>query len=162
MARTVEVPLEPGTSAAFEPYGQLIGAQAGEPVFYADGLRSWPLDYDVEGATQPMLVRYDYRPMECAVLERHFAITQCFIPLEGEGFVMMVAARTDADRSALPPPETVQAFLIEPRRGVLLWKGVWHALNRFPASPPGASFLLLTGEETQAELEVQLREGTGP
>jgi ureidoglycolate hydrolase len=77
--------------------------------------------------------------------------------------VMVVAPRTDeTDRSVLPGPESLRAFLVEGSSGVLLWKGVWHALNRFPVQPPSAGFALLTATETQSELERQLHEGVAP
>ena len=96
-------------------------------------------------------------------IERHFNITQCFIPLDGAAIVMVVAPPTDpSDRSALPPPASVRAFLVGGDTGILLWKGVRHALNRFPIKPPAASFALLTAMETQRELERQLHQGSEP
>ena len=77
--------------------------------------------------------------------------------------VMVVAPPTDpGDRSALPPPASLRAFLVAGDTGILLWKGVWHALTRFPIKPPAASFALLTAMETQRELERQLHRGSEP
>jgi ureidoglycolate hydrolase len=162
MAETVEIALEPGTASAFAPFGELIGAQDGAPVFYGAGLRSWRLGCEIEGRTELMFIRYDHKPMAFSALERHFTITQCFIPLAGEGMVMAVAPRTPEDWSALPDPRSVRAFLIQPQHGVLLWKGVWHSLNRFPVSQAGLGVALITAAETQAELESQLYKGTQP
>ena len=53
----------------------------------------------------------------------------------------------------------MRAFLVDGAQGILLWKGTWHAFNRFPAGPLGASFALLTGADTQAELERQMAGG---
>lgn len=163
MPKVIPIAVEPASHEAFAPFGQLISEQDTAPVFHGDGLRSWRLAYDIDGATELMFIRYEYRPMTFSAIERHFNVTQCFIPLEGASVVMVVAPRTDeADRSVLPAPESLRAFLVEGSSGVLLWKGVWHALNRFPVRPPGAGFALLTGAETQSELERQLREGLAP
>jgi hypothetical protein len=44
----------------------------------------------------------------------------------------------------------------------MLWRGTWHALDRFPACPPHADFAFITGADTQRELERQLRDDTQP
>ena len=69
---------------------------------------------------------------------------------------VMVVAPPDAFRDQGPAPEAVRAFLVGGEQGILLWKDTWHAFNRFPAAPPGASFALLTGADTQAELEERM------
>jgi len=148
--------VEPASHEEFAPFGQLISEQDAAPAFHGDGLRSWQLANDVDGTTELMFIRYEYKPMIFSTIERHFNETQCFIPLAGAAMVMVVAPRTDeTDRSVLPGPESLRAFLVEGSSGVLLWKGVWHALNRFPVQPPGAGFALLTATETQSELERQ-------
>ena len=164
MAKLVEVSVEPISAVAFAPFGQLIAEQdTTPPVFHGDGLRAWQLDCDIAGTTELMFVRYDYKPMVFSKIERHFNVTQCFIPLDGAAMVMVVAPPTDpSDRSALPPPASLRAFLVGGDTGILLWKGVWHALNRFPIKPPAASFALITAMETQRELERQLAQGSEP
>jgi hypothetical protein len=44
----------------------------------------------------------------------------------------------------------------------MLWRGTWHALTRFPATPGGAGFAFLTDANTQRELEQQRADGTPP
>ena len=107
-----------------------------------------------------MVIRYDHRPMTFAKLERHSNVTQCFIPLGPMPWVMVVAPPGDTDDA--PAPEAVRAFLVNGEQGVLMWKGTWHAFNRFPAAPPGANFALLTGADTQAELEERMVGGALP
>jgi ureidoglycolate lyase len=163
MARFVEVSVEPISAEAFAPFGQLIAKRNGQPAFFGDGLRAWRLDCDITGTTELLFVQYDYRPMVFSKIERHFTITQCFIPLDGAAMVMVVAPLTDpSDRSALPPPASVRAFLVGGDMGILLLKGVWHALNRFPVHRAAASFALITSTETQRELERQLNQGSEP
>lgn len=163
MLKTVPIPVERVSHEEFAPFGQLISEQDTPPTFHGDGLRSWELAYDIEGTTELMFIHYEHKQMKFSAIERHFNVTQCFVPLASIGFVMVVAPRTDErDRSILPAPESLRAFLIEGSAGVLMWKGVWHSLNRFPVQPPGAGFALLTATETQSELERQLREGVPP
>jgi ureidoglycolate lyase len=163
MPKIVSVPVERASHETFAPFGQLICEQETAPVFHGDGLRSWRFGYDIDGATELMFIRYDYKPMIFSAIERHFNVTQCFIPLAGAGVVMVVAPRTDErDWSILPSPKSLRAFLVEGSSGILLWKGVWHSLNRFPAEPPSAGFALLTATETQSELERQLLDGVPP
>jgi len=76
---------------------------------------------------------------------------------------MVVAAPTDPDDwSAVPAPNALRAFLIPGDCGIMLWRGTWHALTRFPVCPEGAAFAMITGYETQRELERQKASGTEP
>ena len=38
--------------------------------------------YEASAGTDLMVIRYDYRPMTFAKLERHSNVTQCFVPLD--------------------------------------------------------------------------------
>jgi len=126
MSSTVTIPIERASHEAFAPFGQLISEQGSPPVFHGDGLRSWWLAYDIDGTTELMFICYDYKPMIFSAIERHFNVTQRFIPLAGSGVVMVVAPRTDeTDLSILPSPTSLLAFLLEGSPGALLWKGVF-------------------------------------
>lgn len=46
--------------------------------------------------------------------------------------------------------------------GVMLRRGAWHALSRFPVGRPHADIVLLTGRETQVELEREAAGGPPP
>ena len=151
MTRTLDIALEAVTAEAFAPFGALIEEPSAPPVFSNPGLRSWRLPYEASAATDLMVIRYDHRPMNFAKLERHSNVTQCFVPLDAMPWAMVVAAADDSGDG--PAPDCVRAFLVGGAQGILLWKDTWHAFNRFPAHPPGASFALLTGADTQAELE---------
>ena len=47
------------------------------------------------------------------------------------------------DAEAIPKPEEVRAFLIDPGKGYAYRTGTWHSLDRFLLGPPGASFIIL-------------------
>ena len=160
MATTVDIALEGVSAEAFAPFGALIEEPSTPPVFQNPGLRSWRFPYEASAATDLMVIRYDHRPMTFAKLERHSNVTQCFVPLDSMPWVMVVAPPSDSGDG--PVPNCVRAFLVGGAQGIPLWKDTWHAFNRFPAGPPGASFALLTGADTQAELEERLAGGAPP
>jgi ureidoglycolate hydrolase len=163
MTKIVEIALEPLTADAFAPYGQLITARDEPPAFEGSHLEAWQMDFAVDGEIELMYVRYIHQEMRWTTMERHFNITQSFMALGGAASVMVVADPTDAnDRSVLPRPETVRAFLVDGTQGVMLWKGTWHALTRFPVPATSSAFAMITGAATQQELERQNRDGTQP
>lgn len=163
MTKVVHIDVKPVTAENFAPYGQLIGLSDAEPNFRGNGLRSWRLGYGADDQTELMFIWFDFIPMRFSKLERHFNVTQSFVPLGGVSMVMVVAPRTDPGNwDDLPQPESLEAFLIPGNCGVMMWKGVWHALNRFPVKPPGGGFALLTSHETQNELERELHTGYRP
>jgi ureidoglycolate hydrolase len=160
MAKTVEVRLEPLSAEAFAPFGALVGKAAGEPVFRNPGLSSWRLPFGADDPVEMMFSYYDHQEPAFTLVERHHAVSQGFIPLGGAESIMVVAPPTAGD--AVPDAADVRAFLVPGDTGIVLHRGVWHALNRFPARPPGVGFALLTSSATQAELERQKRDGTRP
>ena len=163
MARTVEVAVETLTAAAFEPFGSIIGGGSGPPALDWGTLQTWMTPFDVDGPTQMTLCRYHREPLEWSQMERHLAVTQAFLPLGGVASVMVVAPPSDlADRTALPPPASVRAFHMDGSAGVVLRRGTWHALRRFPVGAPLIDMVLLTGRDTQVELERQARDGSLP
>jgi ureidoglycolate lyase len=107
--------------------------------------------------------RYLRQPMVFTSLERHLAVTQAFLPLGGVACAMVVAPPTEGtERDAAPPPESLRAFRMDGGQGVVLWRGTWHALRRFPIGAPHVDVVLLTGAATQAEIERQARDGILP
>lgn len=163
MPRTVEITIEPLEPKAFEPFGQIIGLQAGAPAFAGGHVTGWRLDFGSDGPVDLMFSRFAYLPMEFSEVERHFNVTQSFVPLGGAAYVMVVAPRTAKEgAAALPRADAMRAFYVDGSRGILLWKGTWHALTRFPARPPHADFAFITGLDTQLELERQKVDGKAP
>ena len=163
MPQVVEIPLQPLTAEAFASFGQILGHLDAPPIFEAPHLRSWRLDFELEGPVELMVARYLHQPFEFTAIERHFDVTQTFIPLGDQPSVMVVAAPTDPQAwSAVPEPDELHAFLIPGDRGFMLWRGTWHALTCFPVRPGGAPFALITGYDTQRELERQKASGVQP
>lgn len=163
MPRIVDIKVEPLTEEAFEPYGAVVGAGGRPPALQIDTMQTWKAPFEVDGAPEMTVCRYQREPIAWSRMERHLAVTQAFLPLAGVGSVMVVAPPTDPDRrDAVPPPEAVRAFRMAGEVGVVLWRGTWHALRRFPVGAPYADFVLLTGRDTQGELERQWAGGPLP
>jgi ureidoglycolate lyase len=161
MSEVVEIRLERLSAEAFALFGQLICARSdAPPIFEAPHLRSWRQEFDVEGSTELMYIHYVHRPIEFSTLERHFQVTQTFVALGGAASVMVVAPPTG--RKSVPELGELRAFFVPGTIGLMLWRGTWHALTRFPTAPGGAGFALLTDANTQRELEKQRIDGTPP
>ena len=151
--RTVRLAVEPFSAEAVAPFGVPIG-EPGRPADVAGAAsRLWLIPFEGEGGFQLAFMRFARQPMRFSKVERHFAVTQGYAPLGGEPFVTVVAPATDPhDPDALPAPETFRAFLLDGRQGLLMHRGVWHALDRFPVSSPHVDVAFLTSAATQAEL----------
>ena len=163
MPRVIDVSLERLDAQAFAPFGEIVGPGDRPPVFSGPHIESWRLGFACVGAVELMYARYVHQTMAFTCLERHLNVAQCFIPLGNSASVMVVAPTgPEADPPRPPAPDSVRAFLIPGDRGILLHRGTWHALTRFPAQPPGAAFALLTSADTQAELEREHADGTAP
>jgi ureidoglycolate lyase len=162
MPRIVDVRIEPLTAEGFRPFGAVVGAQ-GAPALSYDAMQTWKAPFEVDGAMEMTICRYLRQPIAWSRMERHLGVTQAFLPLAGVESVMVVAPATGTERrDALPPPEAVRAFRMDGQAGVVLWRGVWHALRRFPVDAPHIDIVLLTGRDTQAELERQAAGGPSP
>lgn len=164
MSNVVQIPLEVLSAEAFAPFGQLICARNDEPpIFGGAHLRSWRQQFEVQGPTELMYIHYVYQEMAFSALERHFQVTQTFIPLGGAASVMVAAPPTDPDDwASLPEPGQLRAFYVPGTVGLMLWRATWHALTRFPVGQDGAGFAFLTDAHTQRELERQQADGTPP
>ena len=101
MSQVIEIKVEALSDEAFAPFGQLIGPREGTPAFGGEGLRSWRLEYDADGATEAMYIWFDYIPMTFSRIERHLNVTQAFVPLNAAEMVMVVGPRTGS-----PGPRT--------------------------------------------------------
>ena len=120
MPTTFEIPVEPLTAAAFAPFGQLIGEQDGAPLFSGPGVKTWGVDFAIDGTLEIHYARFDHKDdMTFAMVERHFNVTQAFVPLDGAANVNVFAAPTAAnDPAAIPRPEDMRAFYFDGGQGV--------------------------------------------
>ncbi len=154
MTRVHKLKVEPMTEESFEPYGFILDAQD-HP---ADHRILAVSDYKAEGKTTVAVIWQPYQGKSFWQLERHYGVTQSFIQMSGSPAVVAAAAPTDMDDPlAIPAPEDVRAFLINPNKGFSFKVGTWHSLNRHILSPPGATFAIMNSVPNPTQL-VDLKE----
>lgn len=140
MPRVHTLNVEPMTAEAFAPFGEVMEAKARPP----EARQFFPITCEVNGRTTLDVIWQPHAGRQFKLLERHFNVTQTFVPLEGSPAVVAVAPPTDLDDpAAVPRPEDVRAFLIDPTKGFAYKVGTWHSLDRYILSPPGASFVIM-------------------
>ena len=151
MARVHPIRIEPLTAEAFAPFGKLIDV-GGRPPDYvaASGTEAWHAAFE-SGRPLVSLLRTPFQGLRFRTMERHFHVSQAFIPLGGEHAAVAVAPPS-ADRDSVPQLEAIRAFLLDGSKGYVLHRGTWHSLDRFPLRPPDTRFVMLTDHETQADL----------
>jgi ureidoglycolate lyase len=153
MATVYQVKIEPLTDEGFAPFGETISAKDRAPDFRsASGTQGWAIDFRA-GRPLVMLLKTPYQGLTFTKLERHFNLTQAFIPLGGTPAVLAVAPPSPTeDGETVPPPDQIRAFLLDGTRGYALARGTWHSLDRFPLYPPDTTWVIITDHETQQDL----------
>ncbi len=149
-AKVHQLKIEPLTPEAFAPFGKLLDARD-RP---AD---RWKLTYDkdfcVAGSTKVGVIWEPYAGRTFTKLERHFDVTQAFIPMSGSLSVVAVAAPTDPKNpDDIPRPDQVRAFLIDGTVGFRYHVGTWHSLSRFILHPPGATYTIINVDPNPTEV----------
>jgi ureidoglycolate lyase len=151
MARVHRVQIQPLTAAAFAPFGTVIDVGNRPPDYVgASGTEGWHMAFE-SGRPLVSLLRTPYQGLQFRTMERHFHVSQAFIPLGGEHAAVAVAPPS-ADPASVPELAEIRAFLLDGSKGYVLHRGTWHSLDRFPLRPPDARFVMLTDHETQADL----------
>lgn len=149
MAKTHKLKVEPMTDESFEPFGELIDVKD-RP---ADHRIISPLGYRTDGRTTLSALWQPYQGRTFWQMERHFAVTQSFIQLSGSPAVVAVAAPTDPeDQLAIPGPDQIRAFLIDPDKGYSFKVGTWHSLHRYVLAPPGATFAVINSDPNPSQM----------
>jgi ureidoglycolate hydrolase len=78
-----------------------------------DVISIWHTPFEADSATNILFIRYHDAPPLFSSLERHFHVTQGFLPVGGTPSIMVVAPTTPRDGAdSLPEPSTVR----EPHR----------------------------------------------
>lgn len=151
MATVHNVKVEPLTEKTFAPYGQVISARDRVPDYQAaSGTRGWAVDFQA-GKPLVMLLETPYQGLSFTKLERHFNLTQTFLPMGGAPAVLAVAP-ANASRDHVPSPADVRAFLLDGTKGYVLGRGTWHSLDRYALYPPTTQWVMITDHETQEDL----------
>ena len=148
--------IEPMTADAFAPFGWLADS-SGMP---DDRRVMTPSRFECDGLTTIHTIWQPDAGRSFSKLERHFGVTQTFFQLSGSPSVVCAAPPTDLDDpGAVPRPEEVRAFLIDPGKGFSFARGTWHSLDRYVLAPPGATFAILNVDPNPTQI-VDYRDGT--
>jgi ureidoglycolate lyase len=139
--------LEPLTAAGFSPFGDVIdppaiGARVGllESLFSSSDARTPRLSFN--HAVSWTL------PLRATEMERHNHSSQCFVPMDVERWVLLVAPNVNGKPDAM----ALRGFVARGDQAVNYHVGTWHhplrALDR-----PGrfASLMWTTGQRTDDE-----------
>ncbi len=160
MPRIHAIPIEPLTAEAFAPYGTIIDVRDRPPDYVgASGTEGWHVAFE-SGRPLVSLLRTPFQGLRFRTMERHFQVSQAFIPLGGAHAAVAVAppstdregAPPSGDREGVPPLGAIRAFLLDGTKGYVLHRGTWHSLDRFPLRPPDTRFVMITDHETQDDL----------
>ncbi len=153
MDRVVQIRVEPLTEEAFRPFGELISPSDRPPDFQGVNSAGWKASFEVDGPPLVMLLTSRSEGLHFTRLERHFGVTQTFIPLGQVPAVVAVAASTAADPDLIPAVEEVRGFLIDGSTGYVLKRGTWHSLDRYPLTDQASQIVIISGQRTQDEIE---------
>ena len=149
MPRVQKIRAEPMTQESFQPFGEIMDAKA-QPT---DSRQFFQVGFEADGRTKVSVIWDPFQGLKFTELERHFNVTQGFVPLAGSPAVVAVAPPTaTSDREAVPAPEQVRAFLIDGTKGFAFKKGIWHSRGRFILFPPGASFVELNVDPNPTQI----------
>ena len=148
--------IEPMTPESFAPFGRMLESSA----MPDDRRVMTPARFECDGRITIHTIWQPCTDRSFSRLERHFGITQTFFQLSGSPAVVCAAPPTDLDDpSAIPLPEDVRAFLIDPGRGFSFARGTWHSLDRYVLAPPGATFAILNSDPNPTQI-VDYADGT--
>ena len=141
--------IEPMTTESFAPFGRLVESSA----MPDDRRVMTPSQFECDGRTTVHTIWQPHAGRSFSRLERHLGVSQTFFQLCGSPSVVCAAPPTDLDNPlAIPHPENVRAFLIDPGKGFSFARGTWHSLDRFVLAPPGATFVILNVDPNPTQI----------
>ena len=148
MEKVYNVQVEPMTEESFAPFGELIDPRERPP----DRRIIAPLDFHSVGRTTLSSIWQPCEGLTFWEMERHFGVTQTFFQLSGSPTVVAAAAPTGDDPMAIPGPEQIRAFLIDPSKGYAFKVGTWHSVKRFVLAPPGATLAVINSDPNPSQI----------
>lgn len=124
------IQIQPLTAQAFAAFGEVI-ACAGNDFFHINGAHTeryhaLSLAQAVNAEVGLSIFRNIQKtqvPCEIQMLERHPIGSQAFIPMQGQSFLVVVAAALDQDQ---PDLDHIYAFISNGQQAVNYRAGTWH------------------------------------
>jgi ureidoglycolate hydrolase len=129
MESNMQLTIEPLTSKAFAPYGQVVKQPQTLPDATGNGWQWWGETAFLANTARPYGI--GYLTLEPADLyfdwaERHMHSAELLIPAGGECLVYVGPPDHLEQPDKLPPLEQFRVFRVRQGEGVLLHPGVWH------------------------------------
>lgn len=145
--------LVPATREALEEYGVLVGddvACPGLPIPFYEGtvIEGHNLPFEYTGRAVIRTARISRRGGEVRWLERHLGMTQLFVGLGSEPFVMVLGPPSHGRGLSVPRLDELRAFRFCAGQGVLIHRGTWHD---FPMACRRAVTVLTANSEEVVE-----------
>ncbi len=122
------IPAEPLNAKTFTPFGEVIEATGSSYVINQGRCRKFPalsqLNTDDDGNINTHIYHTSAiaQPFTLELLERHPLGSQCFMPLQSQRFLVVVAE----DNNGHPDLTTLRCFISNGEQGVTYQPGTWH------------------------------------
>jgi ureidoglycolate lyase len=130
--RTITV--ERLSNEAFAPFGVVLSPDNRErlPInTYGDKLNLFRESFASDQPIEWFIVSGMTRSLEALFLERHMQLTQAFIPMNGDGFIMVVAQPDAREEGGMIAFDAIRAFHVPGDAEIQIHRGTWHE-NPFP------------------------------
>lgn len=129
----MHITVEPLTEAAFAEFGHVLGEPSATKPNIQDQVSDvWLgvtdlMDIGTVPGRQITYLKILNRPPVYDRIEKHETSAEAFIPLEGKSVLLVVPANgTEGDD--LPDMRRARAFLMDGSKGILMRRGIWHAV----------------------------------
>lgn len=138
---------EPLTREEWSAFGVLLTPEGRErlPIeTYGDKLDLYREPFESDQPIEWFIAEFRSREMSALFLERHNHLTQTFIPLNGEPFVMVVARPNAREENGMVALNEIRAFVIPGDTPIQIHRATWHE-NPFPLR--ASQHLLVTSHQ---------------
>jgi ureidoglycolate hydrolase len=131
----------------FAPYGQVVAFPEGISID-PSAVHGWKVVANIpfSGEVEVGWLLLKQRPMDVTQMEHHLNTPEMIIPLDSP-FMVPVAPANEA-AAALPNPQQIEGFIVEPGQALVMDRSGWHWLP-FPTKETG-SCLIIFSKDTPA------------
>lgn len=129
---TTTIEAEQLTRESFAPFGDVLSKDGLErlPIdLYGDRANVYvPSAFESDQPTEFLFTNCRLREFRVIFMERHVELTQSFIPLRGDPFLIVVAPPDCQEVDGIPSFDAIRAFVVPGACGINLKRGTWHEL----------------------------------